>query len=109
MSESLYKDGRNVGHSNSNDDDDESSSEKHDFFDIFGSIFSKLHIWVGILIFILYILINTTFFVDDVLKKINSSFVSTDGNPTTNGIIMQGIFLSVGYIILDLLVSGGIL
>ena len=108
MSESLYKD-RDVSRNDKDDDLSDASSDKHDVFDIFGSIFGRVHIWMSILLFILFILINTTFFVDDILKKINSNFVSADGNPTTNGIIMQGVFLSVGYIILDLLVSGGIL
>jgi hypothetical protein len=101
MSESLYKD-KDV-------DDEETSSSKHDAFDIFGSIFSKVHIWTAILLFILYIVINTSFFVDDILKKISPDFVATDGNPTSNGIIVQGVFLSIGYIILDLLVNSGVL
>ena len=100
MSESLYKDG---------DIDDSESSDKHDFFDVFGSFFGKVHIWIAILLFVLYILINTNFFVDDILKKISANFVAADGNPTTNGIIAQGVFLSIGYIIIDLLVSSDIL
>lgn len=104
MSESLYKD-REVD----DDEDEDTTSKKHDGFDIFGSIFGKLNIWVAILLFILFILINTPVFIDDILKKINTNFVSADGNPTSSGIITQGIFLSIGYIILDLLVSGGVL
>lgn len=100
MSESLYKNG---------EQSDDSDETKHDGFDIFGSFFGRVNIWLGILIFILFILVNTTFFIEDILKKISDNFVSNDGNPTSNGIIVQGIFLSVGYIVLDLLVSGGVL
>lgn len=100
MSEPLYKDG---------EVEDDNTSEKHDGFDVFGSVFGKVHIWIALLMFILYILINTSTFIEEVLKKINSEFVSIDGNPTTNGIIVQGIFLSIGYIIIDLLVSSDVL
>ncbi len=99
MSESLYKD----------DNDTDSSDEKHDMFDIVGSLFSRVHIWLALLIFILFVFLNTSFFVEDVLKKINGDFVSMDGNPTSNGIFAQGAILSVGYIFLDLLVSANML
>ncbi len=106
MSEPLFKDDKN------NDADDNTDSDepvKHDGFDIFGSILGKLNIWTALLIFIVFILMNTTFFIDDVIKKINSEFVASDGNLTSNGIIIQGVFLSLAYIIIDLLVSGGVL
>ena len=84
-------------------------NKKHDGFDMFGSLFSKLNIWIAILMFVIYILLNSSFFIDDVLKKINNEFVTNDSNPTSNGIVVQGIFLSIGYIIVDLLVSNEIL
>lgn len=101
MSEPLFKS------DNSSQDDDENTS-KHDGFDVFGSIFGKMNIWIAILLFIVFIIINLTVFVDEILKKINSDFVAADGNPTSSGIIIQGVFLSVAYIIIDLLVSGGV-
>ena len=57
----------------------------------------------------LFVIINTSFFIEDVIKKINSDFVSMDGNLTSSGILIQGVFLSLGYIIIDLLVSGDII
>jgi hypothetical protein len=102
MSDPLFK-------NDTSSQDDEDESTKHDGFDVFGSIVSKMNIWTGLLLFVLYILINTSFFVDEILKKINSDFVASDGNATSAGIITQGIFLSLSYIILDLLVTGGIL
>lgn len=102
MSEPLFK---NDDSSQENDDE----STKHDGFDVFGSIISKMNIWIAILLFIIFILINTSFFVDEILKKINSDFVAIDGNLTSAGIIIQGVFLSLAYIVIDLLVSGGIL
>jgi hypothetical protein len=102
MSESLYKN-KDV------EDDEEESSGKHDAFDIFGGLFGKVHIWIAILLFVLFVIINTSFFIEDVIKKINSDFVSMDGNLTSSGILIQGVFLSLGYIIIDLLVSGDII
>jgi hypothetical protein len=102
MSEPLFKDDKNS-------DNDSDEPIKHDGFDIFGSILGKLNIWIAVLIFIIFILMNTSFFIEDVIKKINSDFVASDGNLTSNGIIIQGVFLSLAYIVVDLLVSGGIL
>jgi hypothetical protein len=106
MSEPLFK-----GDNNSSDDvdDDDAGSSKHDGFDIFGSLFKKLNIWTALLLFVLFIVLNTNFFLEDVMKKINANWVSNDSNPTSTGIIVQGIFLSIGYIIIDLLVSSDII
>lgn len=100
MSDPLFKDAPG--------DDDEDTS-KHDGFDVFGSIFSKINIWVAFLLFVIFILMNTHFFIDDIMKKISSDFVAQDGNLTSSGIVIQGVMLSLSYIIIDLLVSGGIL
>lgn len=99
MSEPLFKDGPT--------DDDESS--KHDGFDVFGSIFGKLNIWTAFLIFIIFVLMNTNFFIDEIMKKMSSDFVLLDGNLSSSGIIVQGVMLSLSYLIIDLLVTGGIL
>ena len=103
MSEPLFKD------SSSADDDDTEPSNKHDGFDLFGNLFKKLNIWTAILLFILFIVLNTSFFIEDVMKKINSNWTTNDGNLTSNGVIVQGLFLSLGYIIIDLLVSSDII
>jgi uncharacterized protein YqhQ len=103
MSEPLFKSSSD----NNNDDEDEPS--KHDGFDVFGVVFGKLNIWVAMLLFVLFVIINTPFFIEDVLKKINNNFVTNDGNPTSNGTMVQGVFLCIGYIIIDLLVSNEIL
>lgn len=100
MSDPLFKDAPQ---------DEEDESTKHDGFDIFGNVISKINLWVAFLLFIIFILMNTTFFIDDVLKKISSDFVALDGNLTSSGIIIQGVMLSLSYIVIDLLVSGGIL
>ena len=101
MSEPLFKDDKY--------DENEDEPAVHDGFDVFGSIIGKLNIWIALLLFIVFILMNTTFFIDEIMKKINSDFVGADGNLTSNGIVVQGLFLSLAYIIVDLLVSGGIL
>lgn len=98
MSEPLFK----------NDGTDEEPT-KHDGLDVVGSVFSRLNIWVAVLLFIVFCLMNTTIFIEDVMKKINGDFVSADGNLTSNGTIVQGLFLSLAYIIIDLLVGGGIM
>ncbi len=99
MSEPLFKDSG----------EEESETDKHDGFDMIGSLLGKINIWVAFLLFIIFILMNTHFFIDDVMKKINSDFVALDGNLTSSGIIIQGIMLSLSYIVVDLLVSGGII
>jgi hypothetical protein len=100
MSEPLFKNDSN---------DNESEDAKHDGFDIFGGLFKKLNIWTALLLFVLFIILNTSFFLEDVMKKINSTWINNDGSPSSNGVIMQGVFLCIGYIIIDLLVSSDII
>lgn len=100
MSEPLFK---------SDGDSDDSEDTKHDGFDMFGALFKKLNMWTALLLFVLFIVLNTSFFLEDVMKKINSTWINNDGSPSSNGVIMQGVFLCIGYIIIDLLVSSDII
>ncbi len=99
MSEPLFK----------NQKDDDETTAKHDGFDLLGSFLTSLNIWTAILIFIVFMLYNTHFFIDEIIKKINSDFVSINGNLTSSGIIVQGVLLSISYILIDLLVSNEVL
>lgn len=99
MSDPLFKDSA----------EEDSETDKHDGFDMIGSLLGKINIWIAFLLFIIFILMNTHFFIDDVMKKINGDFVALDGNLTSSGVIVQGVMLSLSYIVVDLLVSGGII
>jgi len=57
----------------------------------------------GLLIFLLFIVLSTDVFIDQILNKFDGAVNS--GYSTMYGTILQGIFLVIGYIIIDLLVN----
>lgn len=58
---------------------------------------------IAFYLFILYILVSSDVFIDRILGK----NLSVGHMPTTGGVAMQGMFLSMGYIALYMLVESG--
>ena len=88
---------------NDNDNDECSGGgEKHDFGDVLSGILGSIPWTMAILLLILYLFINSTIFINDVLKPMYPDAVDIDR--TTNlGTIISGVVLVLGYIILDIL------
>ena len=85
-----------------NDGEECSGGEKHDFGDVLSGILGSIPWTMAILLLILYLFINSTIFINDVLKPMYPDAVDIDR--TTNlGTIISGIVLVLGYIILDIL------
>lgn len=60
---------------------------------------------VSVFLFLIFIVLNCDVFVDKVMPK-----GYTDGrHPTTKGIVLQGVLIVLGYMIINVLVSGGII
>lgn len=90
----------------SNNDNEECETsgggEKHDFGDVLSGILGSIPWTMAILLLILYLFINSTIFINDVLKPMYPDAVDIDR--TTNlGTVISGVVLVLGYIILDIL------
>jgi hypothetical protein len=71
---------------------------------MFSDLFNSINYKVAIFLFILGIFIFSDLFVDGILSSFKDA-VYTD-TPTTKGTAIQLMFLTIGYIVIDLLVSG---
>jgi hypothetical protein len=80
----------------------------HDLGDIFKDIFKTIPLKMAIFIFILFLIIRMPFFEIDMIGKIDSKFIH-EGILTRSGILIQGLFLAVVYIILSMLNEGGLI
>jgi hypothetical protein len=81
---------------------DTEETSKHDFGDVLGGIVGSIPWTMAILLLILYLFINSSIFINDVLKPMYPDAVDIDR--TTNlGTIISGIVFVLGYIILDIL------
>lgn len=61
----------------------------------------------SILLFLIFILLSTDVFIDQILAKFDGA---TDGNsPTTTGVIIQAIFLIFGYMIIETITTTSII
>ena len=69
--------------------------------------YNKSNIKVCVLLFILFIILSTDVFTDQILSKFNGA--TSMGVSTSTGVIIQGIFLVIGYILIDLLCRSEIL
>ncbi len=62
---------------------------------------------IAICLFLLFIVINSTIFIEYCIEPFGNTYASTQ--LTDKGIYLQGLFLSIGYIVLNTLVSYEIL
>ena len=81
--------------------------DRSDFISMFSDLFNTINYKVAIFLFILGILIFSDSFVDLFLLTINGA-VDCD-MPTTKGTTIQLTALTLGYVIIDLMVSGEII
>jgi hypothetical protein len=75
--------------------------EKHSVGDIFGDLWKRFPLFGAIVVFIIFIVINTDFFINNVLAK-KESLVS-DGQVTSSGVFVQGFLLVLLYVIFDIM------
>jgi hypothetical protein len=80
---------------------------KDDFSTMLIDLFKKVNLKIAIFLFLLGIFIFSDIFIEMILSQFSGSVEGSE--TTTKGTIIQLIFISVSYIILDLLVQGEIL
>lgn len=61
---------------------------------------------MAIFIFILFMFIMSNMFIELILAKMSSKFVEGN-NPTSYGIVVLGMIMTIGYVIFDLLIRSG--
>lgn len=61
---------------------------------------------MAIFIFILFMFLMSNMFIEMVLAKISNKLVEGN-NPTSHGILVLGIIMTIGYLLFDLLVKSG--
>lgn len=77
-----------------------------DLWGMFGAIIKKVNFKIAFIIFIIFVLINTTFFISSILGKHGL----TNGMAASQkGIVVQGLILSFGYVLFDTMHSGGLI
>jgi hypothetical protein len=87
------------------DDDNNKLSDDDDFPSMFVKLLSRINIKIAIFIFILGLFLFSDIFIRNILSTFNGA-VSDLGYPTTNGTVIQLLFLVIAYLIIDLLVQG---
>ena len=85
----------------------EKSYDRDDFSSMTIDLFKKINFKVALFIFIIGIFIFSNTFIDLVIRPIPGTVNGYD--ETSKGTIIQLLFLSMAYIVLDLSVQGGIL
>jgi hypothetical protein len=94
--------------SDSEEECDKKLSDDDDFPSMFVKLFSRINIKVAIFIFILGLFLFSDIFIKNILSSFKGA-VSDLGYPTTNGTVIQLIFLIIAYLIVDLLIQGNYL
>jgi hypothetical protein len=97
------------GPSSSSSGSASSTSEKKldDFSTMFMELVSNLKIKVALILFIFSLFIFSDIFIDNVLVMIKGA--NQDGFVTSFGTIIQILFITIGFLLIDLLVSGKII
>lgn len=82
-------------------------SDRDDFSSMLIDLLRRVNLKVAILLFLVGIFIFSDIFIEMILSKFSGT---VDGfETTTKGTILQLLFMSISYIILDLLIQGDIL
>lgn len=74
-----------------------------DFSDVIFGMHKKFSWKVAFLLFIFYVLLNSDIFIQNILGGMSKSFVVNGSEPSSNAIIVQGILITLAYIILSLI------
>ncbi|MCW5953604.1 MAG: hypothetical protein KIT69_15220 [Propionibacteriaceae bacterium] len=79
-----------------------------DFLSMITDFLKNLPLKIAFFIFIIFILLRSDFFINNILAKFNGTVEYTN-QTTTKGEIITGIFLILGYICIDLVIQYNIL
>ena len=75
-----------------------------DLFQVSNKVYQTTNVKLSIILFFLYIILNLDIFIENVLSKIFNNVYDNENDKITNkGIIINGIILSMIYMLLDLL------
>jgi hypothetical protein len=81
--------------------------ERDDFPSLGIDLLKKINFKVAIFLFAISFLLNSDIFIEKVLTKFKNA---VNGDlPTSKGIVIQLVMLTIGYIIIDLFVQSGVL
>lgn len=87
--------------------DDEKNINRDDFSSMLIDLLKRINFKIAIFLFLVGIFIFSDLFIEMILSKFSGA---VEGNETTTkGTILQLLFMSISYIMLDLLVQGDIL
>jgi hypothetical protein len=85
-------------------------NEHGDLFQVSNNIYQTMNIKIAVLLFFIYIILNLDIFIDNVLSKVFLNVYDTNTDKiTSKGIIINGMIISVIYILLDMLDKKNIL
>lgn len=82
------------------------SRNREDFISMFSDLFNSINYKVAILLFIIGLFIFSDIFIEVFLVGVSGALNGDE--TTTKGTMLQLTLLTLGYIVADLLVSGGI-
>jgi hypothetical protein len=80
---------------------------RHDMPQILASLIKKINWKVALFLIIFSVLIFSDIFIENVLSMMNDTLYG--GIPNTKGTVVQILTLTVLYILIDLLVQGGVI
>lgn len=80
------------------DSDDE---KKGDLNQLFLKGMGNMNFKIAFLLFFVYIILNSEIFIDNILSKINCAV--QDNQTTNRGVLVSAMFLSLAYIVLDMI------
>ncbi len=81
-------------------------TEKSDFGGFLWEIIRAVPYKMALFIFLLFVVINTTIFVENFIEPWGNTYVG--GHVTDKGIYIQGLFITIGYIVVHSLVANGV-
>ena len=101
---SLYEEKKRNNYNNDNNDN------IGDLYQLSNKFYELLNFKIGILLFFIYIFLNTDVFIENTISKIISGIYDYKNDKISNkGIIISGIILAILYILLDFLDKKNIL
>lgn len=80
---------------------DDSDKKKGDLNQFIIGAFGKMNIKIAILLFFIYVIINSEIFIDNVLSKFSNTV--DNGKTTNKGVMISALFVTLSYIIVDML------
>lgn len=89
-------------------DDGSTKSKSGDFWDMVSGIFTSIPIKMMVLLYIVFIIINSTVFIEYCIEPLGKTYHDANGM-TNTGTYLQGLFLVVGYMIMYALTSNNVI